>query len=106
MTVVVNNKTGLLVPSSVRRRAGIKDGDKVEFRVSGGVINIIPKVPPADDESTSTQRRLIDRDLAKGLADIKYGRVQGPFASHKEFVASLHREARKLDVKKTKSRAR
>jgi bifunctional DNA-binding transcriptional regulator/antitoxin component of YhaV-PrlF toxin-antitoxin module len=96
MAVVVNNKTGLLVPSSVRRRAGIKNGDKVEWRVSGGVINIIPKVPSADDESTSTQRRGIDRDLAKGLADIKYGRVQGPFASHKEFVNSLHREAGRL----------
>lgn len=84
------------MPSSVRRRAGIKNGDKVEFRVSGGVIDIIPKVLSADDESTSTQRRAIDRDLAKGLADIKHGRVQGPFASHKEFVSSLHRETGRL----------
>jgi hypothetical protein len=69
-------------------------GTKVEFRVSGGVI--VPKVPSADDESTSTQRRVIDRDLAEGLADMKHGRVQGPFASHKEFVTSLHREAGRL----------
>jgi bifunctional DNA-binding transcriptional regulator/antitoxin component of YhaV-PrlF toxin-antitoxin module len=36
----------------VRRRAGIKTGDRVEFKVSGGVINIVPKLPSADDEYT------------------------------------------------------
>ena len=41
---------GLVVPPSVRRRAGIKAGDRLEFKVSGGIINIIPKLPSADDE--------------------------------------------------------
>ncbi|MGA2723820.1 MAG: AbrB/MazE/SpoVT family DNA-binding domain-containing protein [Bryobacteraceae bacterium] len=35
MTVTVRNKTPLTVPDQVRRRAGFKPGDKVEFRVSG-----------------------------------------------------------------------
>ena len=96
----------LVVPPSVRRRAGIKTGDQVEFKVSGGVINIVPKLPSTDDEYTPEQRRVIDRDLAQGLDDIEHGRLQGPFVSHQEFIASLHKEAGKLGTKKTKRRVR
>jgi len=105
-TIVVNDKTGLVVPSSVRRQAGIKNGDRVEFRVSGGLINIVPRRSPAADECTPAQKRVIDRDLPRGLADIERGRVQGRFASHEEFTVSLHKEARKLSARKTKRRAR
>ena len=35
------------------------------------------------------------RELAEGLAGIKAGRVRGPFSTHQEFIASLHKEARK-----------
>jgi len=49
MTATVkNNRVGLVVPPSVRRQAGIKAGDRLEFKVSGGIINIIPKLPSAD----------------------------------------------------------
>ena len=33
------------------------------FKVSGGIINIIPKLPSADDEYTPAQRRAIDSQL-------------------------------------------
>ena len=101
MTVVVNNKTGLIVPPSVRRQGGIKNGDRVDFRGSGGVIDIVPRLPSAN-EYTPAQRCVIDRDLAKGLADIKRGRLQGPFASHEEFTSSLRKEAPGLGAPKTK----
>ena len=101
MTVTLKSKTPLTVPDQVRRRAGLKSGDKVEFKVSGGVITILPKCPNADDEYTPEQRRVIDAQLAEGLADIKAGRVQGPFPSYKEFIASLHKEAKKLSGKNT-----
>jgi len=54
MTVTVKNKTKipLVVPPSVRRKAGHKNGQDLEFRVSGGVITILPKLPAADDEYT------------------------------------------------------
>jgi bifunctional DNA-binding transcriptional regulator/antitoxin component of YhaV-PrlF toxin-antitoxin module len=53
MTVTVKRNTlGLVVPQSVRRRAGIKAGDWPEFNVSGGIVSIIPKLPSADDEYT------------------------------------------------------
>lgn len=102
MTVTVKNKTPLVVPSSVRRQAGLKSGQKIEFKVSGGVISIYPKPSIADDEYTPEQRRIVDAQLAGGLADIEAGRVHGPFVTHKEFIASLHEEAKKLNRKKTK----
>jgi bifunctional DNA-binding transcriptional regulator/antitoxin component of YhaV-PrlF toxin-antitoxin module len=107
MTVTVKNKTKspLVVPPAVRRKAGLKDGQDLEFQVSGGVINILPKLPNADDEYTPEQRRIIDAQVAAGLADIKSGRVHGPFATHQEFIASLHEEAKRLSRKKTKRSA-
>lgn len=89
MTVTVRSKTPLTVPPSVRRRAGIKTGDRVEFRVSGGVISIIPKLPGAGEEYTPAQRRRIDSRLAESEADLKHGRTHGPFATHQDMMAFL-----------------
>jgi bifunctional DNA-binding transcriptional regulator/antitoxin component of YhaV-PrlF toxin-antitoxin module len=100
MTVTVKIRTPLVVPTAVRRQAGLKTGDKLEFRVSGGVITILPK--PPDGQETPAQREAIDRAIAEGLDDIKRGRSQGPFSSHKEFISSLHQEARSLSTKKSK----
>jgi bifunctional DNA-binding transcriptional regulator/antitoxin component of YhaV-PrlF toxin-antitoxin module len=105
MTVTVKNKTPLVVPPAVRRQAGLKSGQEIEFKVSGGVISISPKLPTAADEYTPEQRRLVDAQLADGLADVRAGRVHGPFSTHKEFITSLHKEARKLSRKKTKRSA-
>src|SRR3954467_596385 len=72
MTVAVknNNKAPLVVPPAVRRRAGFRSGQEIEFRVSGGVITILPKLPAADDEYTLAQRRAIDARLARADDDI------------------------------------
>ena len=44
MTLIVqSDATDLVVPASVRRRAGIKAGDQVEFRVSARTITITTK---------------------------------------------------------------
>jgi bifunctional DNA-binding transcriptional regulator/antitoxin component of YhaV-PrlF toxin-antitoxin module len=106
MTVTIKNKTPLFtVPDPVRRQAGFKHGDEVEFKVSGGIINIVPKLPSADDEYTPEQRSVIDarlaEGLAEGLADIKAGRVSGPFLTHKEFTTSLHKTTTKATRKQT-----
>lgn len=97
MTVIVKNqtKTPLVVPSSVRRQAGHKNGQDLEFRVSGGVITILPKLPTADDEYTPEQRRIIDARLAEGLADIKAGRTFGPFNSADEMIAHMKAQLKK-----------
>jgi bifunctional DNA-binding transcriptional regulator/antitoxin component of YhaV-PrlF toxin-antitoxin module len=106
MTVIVTSKSELIVPRSVRRRAGIKTGDRVEFKVSGGVINIVPKLPSADDEYTPAQRRAIDARLKLALEDIKKGRTAGPFDTAAEMAASLKRDLRKVSPPRPKSRAK
>ena len=93
MVTTVKNRAEVVVPRSIRRKAGIKAGDELEFRVSGGIINIVPKLPSADDEYTPAQRRVVDREIAKGLEDIKKGRVHGPFNTANEAIASLKRLA-------------
>jgi len=101
MTFVVKTKPGTL-PDEVRQQAGIKIGDMLEFKVSGGVVTVLPKLPSADDEYTPEQRRIIDAQLAEGLADIKAGRVSRAFETHEEFIADLPKEAKRLNAKKTK----
>ena len=51
MTVTLKNKRPLVVPDAVRRKAGLRSGDRIEFQVSGRVISIVPK-PPAEYEYT------------------------------------------------------
>lgn len=99
MTVTVKNKTPLVVPMAVRRKAGLRSGQEIEFKVTGGVINIIPKHPPMDDEYTPEQRRVIDAQLAAGLDDIKQGRTFGPFESHQEMLEFLHGQVKKAGPK-------
>ena len=83
-----------MVPPAVRRRAGFKGGDELEFKVSAGVITILPKAPAADQEYTAAQRRVIDHGIAKGLEDIRQGRTHGPFATADEAIAYLKTYAR------------
>ena len=71
-----------------RRRAGIKSGARVGFKVSGGIINIIPELPNADNEYTPAQRRAIDARLAEA----RKGPYYGPFKTADEAIALRHRE--------------
>ena len=91
-----------MVPASVRRRAGIKAGDQLEFRVSGGIINIIPKLPSADDEYTPTQRRAIDAQLAEAAK----GPYHGPFDTADEMIAHIKGELKKRRALKKSKRSR
>jgi len=105
VTVTVKNNVPLVVPPAVRRQAGLKSGDKLEFRVSGQVITILPKPPDADEEYTPEQRRIIDARLAKAEEDIKAGRVHGPFTA-KEAEVFVERLAKERAAKKTARRRR
>jgi bifunctional DNA-binding transcriptional regulator/antitoxin component of YhaV-PrlF toxin-antitoxin module len=101
MTFTVKTKPGTL-PDEVRQKAGFKIGDLLEFKVSGGVVTVLPKLPNADDEYTPEQRAIIDVQLAEGLADIKAGRVSPAFETHEKFIADLHKAAKKHGPKKSK----
>src|SRR5437016_6181330 len=95
MTVTVTNKSTLIVPAEIQRRAGLKPGDRVEFKVSGGIINIIPALPSADDEYTPAQRRFVDARLAESQEDLKKGRTFGPFDTADEMVAHMKGQLKK-----------
>jgi bifunctional DNA-binding transcriptional regulator/antitoxin component of YhaV-PrlF toxin-antitoxin module len=87
MTATVKNRIGLTVPPSVQRQAGFKTGDVVEFKASGGVITIIPKLSVADDEYTPEQRRGIDAQLDEA----EKGPFHGPFDTACEAIEFLHK---------------
>jgi bifunctional DNA-binding transcriptional regulator/antitoxin component of YhaV-PrlF toxin-antitoxin module len=101
MTVAVknNNKTPLVVPTSVRRKAGFKSGQELEIKASGGVITILPKLPNAGDEHSTSDRRAIDAELAKA----ERGPLYGPFNSADEMVGDLKgRLSKSKSARKTK----
>ncbi len=69
-----------------------KAGDRLEFKVSGGIISILPKLPSADDdEYTPEQRHLIDAELAEASK----GPYYGPFETADAAVKFLDQEIRK-----------
>ena len=97
MTITLKAKAPLVVPPSVQRKARLKAGDQVEFRATPGKITIVSKPPvaaAADDEYTPEQRRIINREIAKGLEDIKKGRTYGPFDTAEDAIKFLHKEIR------------
>jgi len=101
MTVAVknDNKTPLVVPHTVRRKARFKSGEELEFRASGGVITILPKLPSADDEYTPEERRAIDARLREA----EKGPFYGPFNTVEEMIAHMRgRFAKRPSTKKTK----
>jgi len=77
VTVRLKPKTEIIVPRSIRRKAGIKAGDRVEFSVSGRVISIIPKLSP---DELQDEREIRDPKIR---AAIRQG--------YKEFLAGKTR---------------
>lgn len=106
VTVTVKNKTPLVVPPAVRRRAGLAGRSQLEIRANGGVITITAKPPAADDEYTPEQRRIIDARLAESADDLKKGRTFGPFNTAEEMIASMKKQLKKRSTAKTNKRSR
>ena len=74
MTVTIKNKTPLVVPNRVRREAGFKSGDQVEFRVSRGVVTIHPK-PPATHDRDDTLTPAEARKVRHALKQVREGKT-------------------------------
>jgi bifunctional DNA-binding transcriptional regulator/antitoxin component of YhaV-PrlF toxin-antitoxin module len=106
MTVTVKSEKDLVVPRSIRREAGIKPGDRLEFRVSGGVMNIVPKearTVRATDEYTPAQRKKIDAELLQA----QKGPFHGPYRSADDMIAHIEAELKRRSVgKKANKRPR
>jgi hypothetical protein len=69
------------------------------------MIDIIPKLPAADDQYTPEQRRIIDLQLAQALNDIKHGRTVGPFQTHRETIDFLHDQVKSAAKAKRRNTA-
>ena len=106
MTVAVKNKEPIVVSPAALRRAGFKSGQKLEVKVTGGAITIVPKAPQADTEYTPEQRRVIDARLKKSLDEVRRGRTAGPFDTADEMIASLRTALKSPALKKTKPNSR
>ena len=70
MTVTLKPKTEITVPKSVRRKAGIKAGDRFEFTASDGVIKIISQNAATPDDALTPEEAKIVR---RGEAQLKRG---------------------------------
>ena len=68
MTLVLKSNTELVVPPSVRRQAGIKPGDQLEFKASRAAITI-KAVQPRTCKATKAELAAI----RKGEAEIARG---------------------------------
>src|SRR5690349_704146 len=77
MTVTLKPKTEITVPKSIRRKAGIKPGDRFEFTVTGRVINIIPKLSP---DELQDEREIRDPKIRAAIQE-----------GYKEFLAGKTR---------------
>lgn len=103
----------MTLPRRLRCAIGVAEGGHVEASVHRGKIVLAPKPTmdrskssSADDEYNPAQRRAVDRGIAQSEKEYKQGLSFGPFDSYQEFIASLHKEAKKPKMKKPKRAAR
>jgi AbrB family looped-hinge helix DNA binding protein len=62
--VTVKTKYQIVIPQSIRKKAGVDVGDLLEAKVENGKITFSPK-------------SVVDRHSAEGLDDLKHGRTHG-----------------------------
>jgi AbrB family looped-hinge helix DNA binding protein len=96
MTAIVKmqRKGQVTIPSRLRIRVGLADGDLVEAREHRGKIILTPKLV-VDREYTPAQRRVIDARLDQARGQVKRGETFGPFGTHEEMISFLHEQANK-----------
>ena len=99
MITVVKSKLPIVIPATVQRRAGLKAGDRVEFRVSGNIITVQPETVAKEEDYTSAQRR---RLIDARLAEARKGPHYGPFDSVAEMQADIESRIKKISLTKTR----
>ena len=76
--VKVKSQYQVTLPPTIREKAGVAVGDVFEAKVQGKTITLVPK-------------RMIDRELALALDEVKRGRVKGPFPTAQATIRALRR---------------
>jgi AbrB family looped-hinge helix DNA binding protein len=105
--VKLQKKGQLTIPNQMREEIGLAEGDYIQVASRGGKITLeLAHVvtSTAAEELTRAQKRQLDARLAEGLADVKAGRVHGPFASAKEASAYIERVIKERKHSKTTKR--
>src|ERR1700730_18389951 len=100
MSEVKVRKGQVTIPTRIRARLGIADGDVLDMKVRSNCVVLTRKaVDDTDDDLTPDQRKIIDAQLAEGLEDVKTGRVYGPFKTIAELERSMREVGKKLRSK-------
>jgi predicted transcriptional regulator len=97
MTVTVKTGADLVVPPSVQRRAGIKTGDRLSFKVTAHAIVITPIERPSYKPSKSELAA-----IRNGEAEI----ARGEYVTLSEILNDLDRPRRKGGAKTTRKPSR
>jgi AbrB family looped-hinge helix DNA binding protein len=105
MSEVKVRKGQVTIPTRIRTRLGIADGDVLDMKVRSNCV-VLTRKDDAEEELTPEQRRIIDAQLAEGLEDVKMGRVYGPFKTITELERSMREVARSRPQTRGKSSRR
>lgn len=85
--------TPIVVPEAVRRKAGLRRGETVEFRVSGRVITIVPKEAPREDYPIETVMRIVKEQREKPMSPRQLAALDAELRTYGE------KQAKKLGAK-------
>ncbi len=90
--VKLQKKGQLTIPNQMRESFGLSEGDYIQVISRGNQIILEPAqvvTRTAAAELNAAQRQSLDDRLAKGMADVKAGRIKGPFPSAKDASAYI-----------------
>ena len=107
--VRVQKRGQITIPGWMREGLGVGAGDYLHVVRRGNRIILEPAPPETEyaaDELTAEQRRALDARLEEGLADVKAGRVHGPFDSAREASEYIEKLVRERTAAHKSSRAR
>jgi bifunctional DNA-binding transcriptional regulator/antitoxin component of YhaV-PrlF toxin-antitoxin module len=85
--------TPIVVPEAVRRKAGLRAGQPVEFRVSGRAITIVPKEPSGGEYPMETVMRIVKEQTEKPMSPRRLATVDA------ELRAYGTKQAKKVGIK-------
>jgi bifunctional DNA-binding transcriptional regulator/antitoxin component of YhaV-PrlF toxin-antitoxin module len=81
MALTLDNKP-IVVPDAIRRKAGLRRGDRVEFKVSGRAITIVPEELAEDNYPMETVMRIIEEVKAHPMSRRQLAALNASLAAY------------------------
>jgi len=85
--------TPIVVPEAVRRKAGLRRGERVEFKVSGRAITILPAETATDDYPMETVMKIVNEEKKHPMS------AEQAAALEKDLTAFALEHAKKVGIK-------